>query len=569
MKLHTTETTFFCTLTSSAKLMTWKSLKIQMRYVYNSLYWKLSDSNKRKMYRVFVKCVICPCYPSNKQERLRMRVAVLEENVKSCELERKASRETVQRLMAELDQEKKKTASSTAALDSLKEELEGLAVGRRGVETEKRTLGESLDASRRVIEAARRESCCLEKRVEECKSKAQAAELKLQRLLAKVAGLLQEKTEQEFLPTERDVLHHLDNFCNKTVSQVEMRLRHTSEELKKLTALQLSTLQRAQLAEQQVQDLRRQLQSLATERLEAELHRDELRRSNKQYEEFVERLSETMKVDGIDPDLGFDMRLKLARSRAEQLDRQEAAALVESKTQTYGLKQKVKDQLDRKELHVQLLRKKVLELEEERRSRSVLSAEQNDALLEARKFKKRLERIQGELRATKLFNTELKAQLTHTNELKLKVTEQSQTVQKLKMNLLLDGKAKAEKKLSMVSSDLRDQEKKTREEQEQLDVLRVSLAQLSERQRELLDCRSKVSQTLGLNSTSLSLSNDEIIQLLEELLHSHHHHHHVCRHHDATTWHCSTHHSLPLLPDLPEGRSTSDDSVSGSPFAAI
>lgn len=98
------------------------------------------------------------------------------------------------------------------------QELEGLAVGRRGVETEKRTLSESLDASRRVIEAVRRESCCLEKRVEECRSKAQAAELKLQRFLEKVAGLLQEKTEHEFLPTERDVLHHLDSFCNKVTN---------------------------------------------------------------------------------------------------------------------------------------------------------------------------------------------------------------------------------------------------------------------------------------------------------------------------------------------------------------
>ncbi|XP_007561989.1 coiled-coil domain-containing protein 170 [Poecilia formosa] len=511
---------------------------------------------------------------SDEEERLRMRIAVLEENVKSCELECKASRETAQRLMAELDQEKKKTAGSAAALDSLKEELEGLVVGRRGVETEKRTLSESLDASRRVIEAARRESCCLEKRVEECKSKARAAELKLQRFLEKVAGLLQEKTELEFLPTERDVLHHLDGFCNKTVSQMEVRLRHTSEELKQLTALQLGTLQRAQLAEQQAQDLRRQLQSLETEQLEAELHRDELQRSNKQYEEFVERLSETMKVDGIDPDLGFDMRLKLVRSRAEQLDRQEAAALVESKMQTYSLKQKVKsqkDQLDRKDLHVQLLRKKVLELEEERRrSRSVLSAEQNDALLEARKLKKRLERLQAELRATKLSNTELKAQLTHTDELKLKVTEQSQSEQEQKTNLLLDGKAKEEKKLS--GSNLQDQEKKMREEREEreeLNVLRLSLTQLSDRQRELLDFQSKVSQTLGLNSTSLSLSNNEIIKLLEELLHSHHHHHHVCCHHGATPWHCSTHHSLPLLPDLQEGRFTPDDSVSGSPFAAI
>ncbi|KAM4723431.1 coiled-coil domain-containing protein 170 [Anableps anableps] len=510
---------------------------------------------------------------SNVKERLRMRIAVLEENVKSCELECKASRETALRLMAELDQEKKKTASSAAALDSLKAELEVLVVVRRGVETEKRTLSESLEASRRVIEAAKRESCCLEKQVEELQAKAQAADLKLQQLLEKVAGLLREKTKHVVLPTEKDVFHNLDNFCNKTVSQMEMRLHHTSEELKKYMALQLSTLQRAQLAEQQVQDLKRQLRSLETERLTADLHQEGLRHSKKQYEEFLEQVSETMKVDSIEPDLGFDMKLKLIQSRAEQLVRQEAAALVEGKRQTYGLQHKVKsqkDQLDRKELHIQLLRKKVLELEEERRCRSALAAGQNDALLEARKLKKRLECLQEELRATKMSNTELKAHLTHTNELKLKVMEQSQTVQeqKLKMSQLVDGKAKVAQKPSTVSSDLQDQEKKTRKDQEQLNILTENLAQLSERQKELVEFQSKVSQTLGLNSTSLSLSNDEIVKLLEELLHSPHHHH-VCHHHDGTPWHCSTHHSLPLLPDLPESCSTPDASVSGSPFAAI
>lgn len=49
-----------------------------------------------------------------------MRVAVLEESVKSSEVECKASRETVLRLVAELDQERRKAASSVAALDSLK-----------------------------------------------------------------------------------------------------------------------------------------------------------------------------------------------------------------------------------------------------------------------------------------------------------------------------------------------------------------------------------------------------------------------------------------------------------------
>lgn len=49
-----------------------------------------------------------------------MRIAVLEESVRSSEVECKASGETVLRLAAELDRERRKAASSAAALDSLK-----------------------------------------------------------------------------------------------------------------------------------------------------------------------------------------------------------------------------------------------------------------------------------------------------------------------------------------------------------------------------------------------------------------------------------------------------------------
>lgn len=54
------------------------------------------------------------------KERLRMRICVLEESVRSCELDCKASRETVVRLVAELDQERRRASSSAAALDSIK-----------------------------------------------------------------------------------------------------------------------------------------------------------------------------------------------------------------------------------------------------------------------------------------------------------------------------------------------------------------------------------------------------------------------------------------------------------------
>uniref|UniRef100_A0A4W6ESJ9 Coiled-coil domain containing 170 n=1 Tax=Lates calcarifer TaxID=8187 RepID=A0A4W6ESJ9_LATCA len=475
---------------------------------------------------------------SNEKERLKMRIAVLEESVKSSEVECKASRETVLRLVAELDRERRKAASSAAALDSLKVELDGLVVGRKSVEMDKETLLERLEASKRVIEAAKRESNCLEKQVEELERKlqstqgeTQAAEDKLQMFLKKVAGLLQVKSDDVILPTEKEAVFVIVAVL-QTVSEMEAKLRHVSKELSEQTELQHRTLQRAQLAEQQVQDLRERLQGLESELSTADMHRDGLRTKQS---EFLEQLSETLVVDSIALDLGFDMRLKLILSRAEQLVKQEGTALVENKSLTYSLQRKLKsqkDQLESKGLHIQLLRKKVSELEEEKRCRSALAMQRDDAHLEARRLQKKLERLQGELRATKLSNTELKAQLSHTNELK------SQTVQeqKKKLDQLVEGKAKVEKKLSSVSSDLQSREKKTREDQQQLSTLRQSLTQLSERERELVDFRMVVSQMLGLDATALALPNYEIIKLLEALLRAHHHHHHL-HHHVNMPWH--------------------------------
>lgn len=48
-----------------------------------------------------------------------------------------------------------------------------------------------------------------------------------------------------------------------------------------------------------------------------------------------------MKVDSIAVDIGFDMKLKLILSRAEQLVKQEGTALVESKSLSYSLKRQV------------------------------------------------------------------------------------------------------------------------------------------------------------------------------------------------------------------------------------
>lgn len=71
-------------------------------------------------------------------------------------------------------------------------------------------------------------------------------------------------------------------FPLQITTELESRLCHVSQELNERTEFQHAALQRAQLAEQQVQDLRERLQGLETELMTADVHRDGLRRSKKQ-----------------------------------------------------------------------------------------------------------------------------------------------------------------------------------------------------------------------------------------------------------------------------------------------
>lgn len=99
-------------------------------------------------------------------------------------------------------------------------------MGRKSIELEKKTLMEGLEASKKVTEAARRESSFLEKQLEELERRFQssqretrAAEGKLQVFLRKAADLLQGACDGDVQPTERDVLHAVENICHKVTEE--------------------------------------------------------------------------------------------------------------------------------------------------------------------------------------------------------------------------------------------------------------------------------------------------------------------------------------------------------------
>ncbi|XP_070273556.1 coiled-coil domain-containing protein 170 isoform X2 [Myotis yumanensis] len=336
---------------------------------------------------------------------------------------------------------------------------------------------------------------------------------------------------------ERDRRHQM-------VSQLEAQISELVEQLEKDSGFHQKALQRAQKAEHKLEALQGQLTHLEGELVSGDVLRDNLSFEKQKYLKFLDQLSEKMKLDQMAAELGFDMRLDVVLARAEQLVHLESNAVIENKTIAHNLQRKLKTQKDRlesKELHLNLLRQKIAQLEEEKRLRMGLAVERDEANVTTRKLQKQVERLQKELSACRESNTELKAKLADTNELKIKTLEQTKAIEDLSKSRdkLEKMKEKAEKKLMSVRSELDTTEHEAQEDKErarntievvtsELKTLRKSLEEAEKREKQLVDFREVVSQMLGLNMTSLALPDYEIIKCLERLIHSHQHHFVTC-----------------------------------------
>ncbi|XP_047625879.1 coiled-coil domain-containing protein 170 isoform X2 [Phacochoerus africanus] len=411
-------------------------------------------------------------------------IVALEETISVHEMEAEASRETIVRLASEVNREQKKAASCTEEKDKLNQDLLSAVEAKEALEKEVKILQERLLAGQRVWDASKQELSLLKKSSLEleksCKASldaAAASQSQYSSFREKIAALLRGGSGP-LKPTEDAILERI-------------REMGSQEE------------------------------------------------SVKQYLQFLDQLSEKMKLDRMAAELGFDMRLEVVLARTEQLVRLESNAVIEHKTIAHNLQRKLKTQKERlesKELHVNLLRQKIAQLEEERQMRSALTVERDEAKVTIRKLQKQVERLQKELSLCREVNTELKAKLADTNELKIKTLEQTKTIEDLNKSrdTLEKMKEKAEKKLLSVKSELDTTEHEAKENKEraknmlevvtsEMKTLKKSLEEAEKREKQLVDFREVVSQMLGLNMSSLALPDYEIIKCLERLIHSHQH----------------------------------------------
>ncbi|XP_047590871.1 coiled-coil domain-containing protein 170 isoform X2 [Lutra lutra] len=498
-------------------------------------------------------------------QELKKKVAELDENLQKCLKENEENKNQVSKnckkheeFLAQLgdflDPEKKNEKASDEDL-ILKDLLRAVQT-KEVLEREVRILQERLLAGQRVWDDSKQElsllkksSRELEKRLETSLDAAAASRNQCSSFREKVAALLRGSwgpagpTEDAILERIREMTRQEDS-RERMVSQLEVRISELVEQLGNESGFHQKALQRAQKAENKLESLQGQLTHLEGELVSGDVLRDHLNFEKQKYLKFLDQLSEKMKLDQMAAELGFDMRLDVVLARTEQLVRLESNAVIENKTIAHNLQRKLRTQRERlesKELHLSLLRQKVAQLEEEKQVRSALAVERDEANLTLRKLQKKVERLQKELSVCQEANTELRAKLADTSELKIKALEQTKIIEDLSKSRdkLEKMKEKAEKKLMSVKSELDTAEHEAQEDKErarsmmevvtsETKMLKKSLEEAEMREKQLVDFREVVSQMLGLNVTSLTLPDYEIIKCLERLIHSHQHHFVTC-----------------------------------------
>ncbi|XP_072266349.1 coiled-coil domain-containing protein 170 [Pyxicephalus adspersus] len=430
--------------------------------------------------------------------------------------------------------------------------LESVSDAKHALEKENVMLQDRLKASQKAWEASKQElnqvkksSTELDMSLKNSVGEAKAVQSMLDSFKDEVATALSDASIT-VKPKEEAILDRIHDLQKKVESkkvvttQLESRVSKLNDQLQNQADLHQEALLRAKKAEQQLEEFWSRLKVAEGELVSGDVMRDNLSYEKQKYMKFLEQLSEKMRLDRITADVGFDMRLDVILARADQLVKLESDAVIENKTLAQNLQRKLKAQKEKfesKELHMELLRKKIAQLEEEKQVRTALAVERDEANLTVRTLQKKVERLQKDLGAAQQSVTELKSRLSETNELKIKTLEQHKTIEQLNksMEQLEKVKGKTEKRLQSVKSELEFTEREAKEEKEktgnymdvitsELKTLKKTLEEVSKREKQLIDFREVVSHLLGLNVNNLALPDYEIIKRLEGLVHSHHHH---------------------------------------------
>lgn len=456
------------------------------------------------------------------------------------------------RLVSEVGQEKKSAGQSQEAINSLTRERDSLQQKIREVEIEVDRLKHQLAASQDAWGVAKKQLDEKQNKLEEMEQTlhtseytGQSAQSRLHNFKRHLAQLIGDLDDS--VAAEEDVIISRVKNISRDYRDVKAReeslrvqLKNLAEELDSQRNLHRTTLKRANEAETQLKENQERVTGLEGELLTSDVERDQLKDDKRKFVAFCEKLARAMKLDEIADDVGLDVNGDALLARGEQLAKLETDALDDRKTTIYNLQRRVKwskQQMESKDLHLGLLKKKVAELEDLLREKGRVEVERDENSLRYKKLVKHNDKLQRELLDYKQQVTKLKAKLLEASELRVRTLEQGRTIEDLEntVNKLAKSKHKTSAELHDLRSELEMTEANAREKKAQssqtvqqlnreLQTTKQALEESRVREKQLLDFRQVLARLLGLDINTLSVPDYEIISRLERLVQAHHAH---------------------------------------------
>ncbi|KAJ8308568.1 hypothetical protein KUTeg_013442 [Tegillarca granosa] len=483
---------------------------------------------------------------------LKGKIVTLSETLNSTELETKASRETIMRLVSEVGKEQQIATRYTSEVDSLKMERDSAITARISLEKEVEIMRERLEASQKALEASRCEMEMREGRLSKLEQEyrvnaheSRTFSTQIHLFREQLASLLSD-VDWSVDPSEESIklrISHLQQRNKELIvaaQTLEERVKTLTEQLESQYELHKTAASRARQVEAGIAEMENRLRSAEGELAAGDVLRDGFKIDKERYMMCLQRLGEAMKMDRISIDLGLDMTIDALIARAEQLCRLEKDTIADKTTHVYNLQRKVKalkEQLESKDLHTDLLRKKITTLEEKLLGRSEIAKERDNETYRVRKMEKIIAKLKLQLQDAKAENVNLKAQLLGSSELQVRTLEQRKEIEDLvaQVEELEEVRKRQARKIGDLKHEVDYQDQDTRKKNvvadnalqalsSELRTTKNALATAQTREKQLLDFRTVVSRMLGLDINTLAVPDYEIISRLEKLISAHHSH---------------------------------------------
>ncbi|XP_033300045.1 coiled-coil domain-containing protein 170 isoform X1 [Bombus bifarius] len=504
--------------------------------------------------------------------RVRAKNTSIEAQLTTAEVDFRSCRDALDCTVAEKEQLQRQVSSQLVDLDRLRQDKECLEMRYKVAERELDGLRDKLlNANRSISNAtgniSNQEALIgqLREDLTQRDEKCQRVQTELRHLLESLATLVSgpnrfiESHENVIKDRIREILAENKDQA-LAIQKLRDKVNAATESTTRQGELIETTVAKMRNLEDERSDLGNKVRKLETELTDCELLKESLRREKQMFVTFLNRLGKAMQLDEISEEMGLDLQTESLLIRAEQLARLETDKLVDkfsccdytilprirrersfhelpSMKETsvvYQLQRRVRtlrEQLQRRDLHLDLLRRKLSLQEDSVKMKSLLQSERDEANLRAKKLSKQTDRLQVQLLEERSRNRELSAQLTEAADYKIAALERSRKIEEVQKRLVESEmlRTRCNRKLTLLKEQMRTTSETAEQERSisdhSLQLLRDELAQVKQNLSEMTKRESQLQSfrvsVVKLLSEPICTPDYEIISRLQKTVAAH------------------------------------------------